>query len=437
MFKTMILILLCLIATVSASPTIPTIVGPTSGILGNYYTYTAKGAIDSDGYQIRYIFDWGDGTTTTSTLRASGTGITTQHKWIAQKTYALRVQAKNINGASSGWATMPVIIGPANSNKAPNIPTVPVGPNSGISGSSYSYSTSATDPDGNQVKYTFSWGDGTTSVTSLVNSGISASASHIWTVAAGSKAFSVTAMATDTFGLTSVASNPISVTVTAPVISNQPPARPSIPDGDLTGISGGATIYSTKATDPDGDKVKITFDWGDGTTSTTSLVSSGASASASHYWTVAPGTVQKFYIRAMATDEHGLSSAWCSSETIVILAPKPQNPPSVPSKPVCTIPLNSTSGKYEAVSGVSYNFSTSSTDADGDWISYMWDFGGGTAITDYYPSGRVVTVSYTWYIPAGKIYQRTVRAIASDSRNAMSNGSNGPYSDALNVFVRG
>jgi hypothetical protein len=43
--------------------------------------------------------------------------------------------------------------------------------------------------------------------------------------------------------------------------------------------------FSITATDPDGNKVKYTFDWGDGTASTTSLVSSGASASSSHLWT--------------------------------------------------------------------------------------------------------------------------------------------------------
>jgi hypothetical protein len=66
-------------------------------------------------------------------------------------------------------------------NNPPNTPTMPSGTISGTPGTSYSYSTSATDPNGDQVKYTFDWGDGTVqSQTGLVNSGTTASASHAW-----------------------------------------------------------------------------------------------------------------------------------------------------------------------------------------------------------------------------------------------------------------
>ena len=39
----------------------------------------------------------------------------------------------------------------------------PSGSKTGYIGTSYSYAAFATDPDGNQVMYTFDWGDGTTS----------------------------------------------------------------------------------------------------------------------------------------------------------------------------------------------------------------------------------------------------------------------------------
>ena len=100
-------------------------------------------------------------------------------------------------------------------------------------------------------------------------------------------------------------SSPLSVTITGPAAVNNPPATPSVPSGSTSGSSGTSYSYSTKATDPDGDQVKYTFDWGDGTTSATSLVSSGTSASASHTWTVASGSTKTFSVRAKATDENG------------------------------------------------------------------------------------------------------------------------------------
>jgi hypothetical protein len=98
----------------------------------------------------------------------------------------------------------------SNANRPPNTPIIPSGPSSGAPGTSYSYSTSATEPDGDQVKYTFDWGDGTTLITGLVNTGTSASASHSW-VTAGT--YQVKTMATDNKGASSGWSNPLSVSI--------------------------------------------------------------------------------------------------------------------------------------------------------------------------------------------------------------------------------
>ena len=320
-------------------------------------------------------------------------------------------------------------IDPAQVNNPPAAPSILLGPTSGASGTAYSYSTKATDPDGDQVKYTFDWGDGTTSTTSLVNSGTAASASHTWTVASGStKTFSVRAKATDNSGTVSSWSSPLSVTITGPIVSgsNNPPATPSIPDGQLICTAGISYSYSTKATEPDGDQVKYTFDWGDGTTSTTSLVSSGAAASASHIWTLAPGTRTTVNIRAMTIDVHGLTSAWSNPQPTIIVAKKVNQPPTIPSIP---------SGPTSGTSGTSYSYSTSSTGADGDTIKYVFDWGDGNTVTGYYPSGQVVTASHSWNVPAGKTYQYSVRALSADYRDEMCPS---PYwSDPLIVSITG
>lgn len=66
-------------------------------------------------------------------------------------------------------------------NQKPNTPSTPSGPTSLSVGQSGTFSTSATDPDGDQVQYRFAWDDGTISDwTNLVPSGQSASLSHSW-----------------------------------------------------------------------------------------------------------------------------------------------------------------------------------------------------------------------------------------------------------------
>ncbi|MCD6390813.1 MAG: PKD domain-containing protein [Dehalococcoidia bacterium] len=95
---------------------------------------------------------------------------------------------------------------------------------------------------------------------------------------------------------------------------NHAPGDPSSPSGPSSGYIGTSYTYSTSATDPDGDQVKYTFDWDDGTTSETGFVSSGSTTSKSHSWSN-PGT---YYVKAKATDSHGASSGWSSLKSVTI-----------------------------------------------------------------------------------------------------------------------
>jgi hypothetical protein len=65
---------------------------------------------------------------------------------------------------------------------APGKPSTPAGPANGTVGQTYTYSSSTTDLDGDQLSYLFDWGDGTNSGwVGPYNSGSTASAIHIWT----------------------------------------------------------------------------------------------------------------------------------------------------------------------------------------------------------------------------------------------------------------
>ena len=94
---------------------------------------------------------------------------------------------------------------------APNKPSKPSGPSSGSPGTEYTYSSSVTDPEGDDVYYWFDWGDGSNSDwLGPYSSGTGTSASHSW----GSKrTYSVKVKAKDDGGQVSVWSDPLSVTM--------------------------------------------------------------------------------------------------------------------------------------------------------------------------------------------------------------------------------
>jgi len=107
----------------------------------------------------------------------------------------------------------------------------------------------------------------------------------------------------------------VAVVSTSDIIPNSPPSIPSAPLGENSGFVYAAYIYSTSSSDPDEDQVKYTFDWGDGTTTTTDLFDSGETASASHSWSSAG----IYWIRAMATDSKGAASGWSAVFVVEII----------------------------------------------------------------------------------------------------------------------
>ncbi len=92
-------------------PTRPEIYGPTTGKIGNPYTYTFT-STDPEGNDISYYIKWGDGTTTNWTaFQASGLpGYNESHTWDKQGTYTIKAKAQGIYGAESNWSEFKVEI---------------------------------------------------------------------------------------------------------------------------------------------------------------------------------------------------------------------------------------------------------------------------------------------------------------------------------------
>lgn len=109
---------------------------------------------------------------------------------------------------------------------SPKTPDIPQGPASGNTDTSYTYSTSATDPNNDQITYIFDWGDGKQSPTYQVNSGSEASTSHIWT---NPGIYTIKAKARDRGGFESVWSNELTVSIITPTPTpTSPPPTPTI-----------------------------------------------------------------------------------------------------------------------------------------------------------------------------------------------------------------
>lgn len=94
---------------------------------------------------------------------------------------------------------------------APNTPDQPTGQVSGYTGTTYTYSSKTTDPNGDQVYYLWDWGDGSQSNwLGPQSSGSTASANHAYS---SQGTFNVRVKAKDTGGLESDWSPPLPVTM--------------------------------------------------------------------------------------------------------------------------------------------------------------------------------------------------------------------------------
>jgi hypothetical protein len=205
----------------------------------------------------------------------------------------------------------------AAANNPPRTAYVPEGPMTGKTTVSYTYKTLAGDPDGDQVKYTFDWGDGTESTTGYVTSGTYASMSHAWAdmPSGTSKVFSVRAMATDIYGAKSAWSAAIKVIINSPYV-NYPPSDPVL-SGPTNGVSGTPYKFTVMSTDQNGDMVKYLISWGDGSNTQTNLSPSGQFVDVYHSWNVSAGTTGDFYVLATVTDQYLKSSLHGSNMLIV------------------------------------------------------------------------------------------------------------------------
>jgi hypothetical protein len=88
---------------------------------------------------------------------------------------------------------------------------------------------------------------------------------------------------------------------------HNPPNKPNTPDGSTRGKPGVSYTYQTSTTDPDGDLLYYTWDWGDGTPiNWTGPYNSAQKVVASHIWS----TKGSYSVKVKAKDTTGAESVW-------------------------------------------------------------------------------------------------------------------------------
>jgi len=183
---------------------------------------------------------------------------------------------------------------------------------------------------------------------------------------------------------------------------SQSPDTPSKPEGPDQCTENEDVVFSTSATEPDGEDVFYMFDWGDGNFSDwVGPFAPGETGEATNNW----DEIGEYQIKACAKDINGVQSEWSENTTIIIIEnSNPENP--------------SISGPKIAATGKELNFKIISSDPDNHNIFYyvIWDDGTYENWDGPYLSGEEVTFNHT-YSEGGSF---TIKSMVKDEVNGKS-----------------
>jgi outer membrane protein assembly factor BamB len=286
-------------------PAAPT--GTTPGGRNAGYDFFAT-TTDPDTDSICLRFQWGDGATSDwSYWVASGETVTMSHAWADSGTYPVKAQAKDMPGNITDWSA-PFAV-KILSTQAPNTPAVPTGPPIARKDTLYTFTTIASDPDGDGVSYRFAWGNGDTSDwTDWVASGQPGSATYAFL---RSGTYQVHAQARDVHEAPSAWSISRTVVVVNPYPASKPPAPTGV---RITPPDESVAVFCT-ASDSGGDSVSVRFSWGNGDTSEWSPFEPSGTDFQRNFASHEQGG---FLVNVQARDEESLVSNWSAPETITV-----------------------------------------------------------------------------------------------------------------------
>jgi len=135
--------------------------GPTFVEMGVEYVYSSS-TYDIDGDQIRYKFDWGDGTYSDwSEYVASNTSVSMSHYWNSISTFEIHAIAQDENGTNSSWSLpLEVTVSQAASGETPPVVDINFSVNESDDLIIEFDASGSFDPGGNIANYLWDFGDG-------------------------------------------------------------------------------------------------------------------------------------------------------------------------------------------------------------------------------------------------------------------------------------
>jgi PKD repeat protein len=216
------------------SPTVAATADPKTGNAPLLVAFSANGS-DPEGQALTYSWEFGDGDTS---LRQNP-----DHRYMEPGTYTAKVTVTDSKGAT-GTATVEIVVNNPPGNVAPTVAAAG-DPTAGKPPLAVQFSATGTDPDGDSLTYAWDFGDGARSL--LQNP------SHTYNTAG-----TYTATVTVSDGRGGTATDTVVVTVGNRAPTVQLTATPTSGKAPLT------VSFTATGSDPDGDALTYTYDFGDG-----------------------------------------------------------------------------------------------------------------------------------------------------------------------------
>lgn len=275
-------------------------VTPASAETGRAVTVQAT-ATDPENEAVQMRIDWGDNITDYSALQASGTVFTFTHAFPAAGNYQIRAMSRDTAGLESAWTNKFFVnIHPAGAELVASITEII--PNPASVNQTAIVRATAMDRENRPVQMQIDWGTGSPADYSELKA--SGTIFEFTNVYSDTGNFAVKVRAKNSAGTESDWS---AIQMLAVKSGNLPPQARVVSADPNPAETNQLVSIQFAATDPNNDRVRIKFEWGDGRISDfTGFKPSGAVFE----FTPAYPNPGNFQIRVMAEDEAGLAGEW-------------------------------------------------------------------------------------------------------------------------------
>lgn len=329
---------------------------PDSPNTGTTITFTGS-AIDDQSDPLTYIWTFGD--------TYGGAGAVVTHRYAAAGSYSVTLSVTDNHVSTQPRPVSTSVLVSVTANHAPTI-TVPAYGYVGWKVNSL-FTVTASDSDGDALRYTWNWGDGLQSVTTTPT------ATHSY---AQKGIFTLTVYADDLTGIAGHnASGSNSVNVQTP--TPHAPTYVSLTPTPNPAEVGQSITFTAIGSDQDGGVLKFTMNYGGGAYSVWSSASTLPNEQVTHAFTHSFATTGTKTVYVSIADA-GLLNTTSPGVTVNIV---------LPNQPPMVTPLDPVSSTV----GTTLSFVGDAFDPDNAVLRYTWSFGDGSAMK----VGQSVSYAFT------------------------------------------